>query len=46
MDFNLADLFEGIVDVIPERTAVVGGARRASHFKSSTGVQINSHIIC
>jgi acyl-CoA synthetase (AMP-forming)/AMP-acid ligase II len=30
MQFNIADLFESLVDAIPERTAVVCGARRLS----------------
>jgi acyl-CoA synthetase (AMP-forming)/AMP-acid ligase II len=28
VDFNIADLFESLVDVVPQRTAVVCGARR------------------
>lgn len=31
MEFNIADLFESLVDVIPERTAVVSGDRRLSY---------------
>jgi 3-oxocholest-4-en-26-oate---CoA ligase len=31
MEFNLADLFESVVDAVPEQTALVSGARRLSY---------------
>jgi acyl-CoA synthetase (AMP-forming)/AMP-acid ligase II len=31
MNFNLADLFESVVDVVPERTALVCGAERRTY---------------
>ena len=31
MEFNLADLFESVVDVVPEQTAIVAGARRLTY---------------
>ncbi|MCC6847729.1 MAG: acyl-CoA synthetase [Deltaproteobacteria bacterium] len=31
MSFNLADLFECVADVVPERTAVIAGARRFTY---------------
>ena len=31
MEFNLADLFESVADVIPEREAIVCGERRLTY---------------
>ena len=28
MEFNLADLFEAVVDTVPDRTAIIAGDRR------------------
>jgi 3-oxocholest-4-en-26-oate---CoA ligase len=56
VEFNIADLFESVVDAIPERTALVSGARRLSYaeldaranrlanFLSSRGVGPGSHV--
>jgi len=56
MEFNLADLFEGNVDVIGERTALVCGDRRLTyaelearanklaHFLKSQGVKPGEHV--
>ncbi len=56
MQFNIADLFESLVDAIPDRLAVVAGARRLSfaaleeranrlaHALSARGVRAGDHI--
>jgi acyl-CoA synthetase (AMP-forming)/AMP-acid ligase II len=56
MEFNLADLFEAVVDAVPEREAVVCGDRRLSyaqldrranrlaHHLQSAGVQRGNHV--
>ena len=56
MEFNLADLFESIVDVVPERTALVHGDRRltyaeldaranqAAHAMQARGVDAGEHV--
>jgi 3-oxocholest-4-en-26-oate---CoA ligase len=56
VSFNLADLFERVVDAAPERTAIVAGSRRLSyaelderanrlaHFLAGAGVKANQHI--
>jgi len=56
MEFNLADLFEGVVDAIPEREAVVCGERRLTfaelderatrlaHWLASQGIGKGDHI--
>lgn len=56
MEFNLADLFEVVVDTVPENEAVVCGARRLSfrqlderanrlaHWLQSRGVQPGEHV--
>ena len=31
MDFNLADLFESVVDVVPDQPALVADARRLTY---------------
>jgi acyl-CoA synthetase (AMP-forming)/AMP-acid ligase II len=56
MEFNIADLFESLVDVIADRTAVVCGARRLSyaelearanrfaHALAARGVKAGDHV--
>lgn len=56
MEFNLADLFESVVDAVPEREALVCGDRRLTykelderatrlaHHLTSVGVQQGDHI--
>ena len=56
MEFNLADLFESLVDVIPRRTAMVSGdrrltfaglderANRVANFLTSRGVGHGDHV--
>lgn len=56
MEFNIADLFESVVDAIPERAALVSGERRLSfaeldrranrlaHFLAARGIGPGSHI--
>ena len=56
MEFNLADLFESVVDAVPEREALVCGDRRLTyeqlderatrlaHHLSSVGVEPGDHI--
>lgn len=56
MDFNIADLFESLVDAIPERTALVSADRRLSYreldvranrlanFLKSRGIGPGSHV--
>ena len=56
MEFNLADLFEGIVDAIPDRTALVVGdarltyaeldaaANRTAHHLTAAGVAAGEHV--
>ncbi|MDQ1519979.1 MAG: 3-oxocholest-4-en-26-oate---CoA ligase, partial [Actinomycetota bacterium] len=58
MEFNLADLFECVVDHVPERTAVVAGDRRITyrelderatrlgHAFRKLGVRVGDHIGC
>ena len=55
-EFNIADLFESLVDVVPERTALVSGdtrltfaeldarANRFAHVLASRGVQAGDHV--
>jgi acyl-CoA synthetase (AMP-forming)/AMP-acid ligase II len=56
MEFNIADLFESLVDVIPKRTAIVSGERRLTfaeldersnriaNFLKSRGVGHDDHV--
>src|SRR5439155_16937626 len=56
MEFNLADIFESIVDVIPEREAIVceddrltyaeleERANRLAHHMNEQGVGTNDHV--
>jgi acyl-CoA synthetase (AMP-forming)/AMP-acid ligase II len=56
VSFNLADLFERVVDAAPERTAIAAGSRRLSyaglderanrlaHHLAGAGVEPNQHI--
>ena len=56
MEFNIADLYESIADVIGERTAVVAGdrrltfgelearANRMAHFFTARGVKAGDHV--
>jgi acyl-CoA synthetase (AMP-forming)/AMP-acid ligase II len=56
MEFNLADLFEGVADVLPERVALVVGddrltfaeldahANRLAHHLADTGVKPGQHV--
>jgi non-ribosomal peptide synthetase component F len=56
MEFNLADLFEGVADAIPEREAVVCGERRLTfaqleeratrlaHWLSAQGIEKGDHV--
>lgn len=56
MEFNIADLFESLVDAIPDRTAIVSGKRRLTyaelddratrlaHFLKSRGVGPGDHV--
>ncbi len=56
MDFNHADLFEGVADAVPERIALICGHRRLSyaaldaeanrlaHYLDSVGVRPGQHV--
>jgi acyl-CoA synthetase (AMP-forming)/AMP-acid ligase II len=56
MEFNLADLFEKVVDTVPERTALVAGdrrltfrelderANRMAHYLLDVGVRPGQHV--
>lgn len=56
MEFNLADMFEGIADAIPDRTALIFGANRltyaeldaaanrAAHHLTEAGVAAGEHV--
>ncbi len=56
MEFNLADLFEAVVDAVPDRTAVVAGdrrltyrelderANRVAHYLRDVGVVPGQHV--
>ncbi len=56
MEFNLADLFEAVVDAVPDRTALVAGdrrltfaelderANRVAHYLRDVGVRPGQHV--
>ena len=56
MEFNLADLFEAVVDAVPDRTAVIAGdrrltfrglderANRVAHYLRDVGVLPGQHV--
>ncbi|MDN5549036.1 MAG: AMP-binding protein, partial [Rhodococcus sp. (in: high G+C Gram-positive bacteria)] len=56
MSLNLADLFEAVVDKLPDRTALVCGderrtfsqldqrANRLAHYLAKQGVQVGEHV--
>ncbi len=56
MHFNIADLFESVVDTVPDRLALVSGdtrlsfreldhrANRVGHFLSSRGIKAGDHV--
>jgi len=56
--FNLADLFEMVIDVVPEREASICGdkrityaqleerANRLAHYLSEQGVKAGDHVAC
>ncbi len=58
MHFNMADLFEGIADAVPDREAVICGERRLSyrqldqranrlaHYLAAKGVGPGDHVGC